>query len=557
MSGVKACVEALKREDVKVAFGIPGGAILPFYDELRDSPIRHILARHEQCAAHMADGYARASGKVGVCVATSGPGATNMVTGIATAYMDSSPVVAITGQVPLSMVGRDAFQEADIIGITHPVVKHSYQPTHPREIPPTIKAAFHIASTGRPGPVVVDLPRDVQVASATVEFPRTVNLAGYKPTTEPHPLQLKKAVELLRKAERPIALAGGGAITSNSTPELMALAERLKMPVTTTFLGKGAIPEDHPMALGKIGLYGNGGANHALCEADVILTVGVRFSDRTIVTFDKFAPNAKVIHIDIDPAEIGKNVDIDVPIVADATLALRGLMKTLAKYERQEPPASSWLARVKELKQEFDNADKGMEGITSPGILKLLRKLLPRETIATADVGLHQMWTAIAFDCYSPRSFISSGGLGPMGFSFPASVGAKVAYPNKPVVCLTGDGGFLMTQAEMATSIEEGLPVIVVIFNNRTLGMVAQLQRLFWGKRYYAVDLGKSPDFVKLAQAYGAEGRSIQSYDEFEKAVKEGLKSEVSTVIDVPISPDENLPIVPPGMSLDSQMLEG
>lgn len=555
LSGAKACVESLKLHNVEVVFGIPGGAILPIYDELRDSPIRHVLTRHEQGASHMADGYARATGRVGVCMATSGPGASNMVTGIGTAYMDSSPLIAITGQVPRSMVGRDAFQETDIIAMTTPIVKHSFQPMVPSDIPYMLKAAFYIASTGRPGPVVVDIPRDVEVGSGEMNLNPELNLPGYRPTIEPHVLQIKKAAELLVKATRPIVLAGGGVLISNASDELIALAEVLNLPVTTTFLGKGALPENHPLAFGKIGIYGGEGANHAICEADVVLAVGCRFSDRSTVTIEKFATDAKVIHIDIDPSEIGKNVPAEVPIVGDAKLALRGILNNL-KSAAQKADISPWLKRVEEFKITYRDDFEDTNVMNFPKALKIMRKILPPETVVTADVGLHQMAAAIYFDSYTPRSFISSGGLAPMGFAFPASIGAKAARPDVPVVCITGDGGFMMTQYEMATSIEERLPVLTVVFNNHSLGMVAELQKLFWKQRYFAVDLGRSPDFVKLAEAYGAEGYRADSYGNLEESLQKALRSEVSSLIEIPISPEETLPMVPPGKTLDAAMLE-
>ncbi|MFQ5998138.1 MAG: biosynthetic-type acetolactate synthase large subunit [Candidatus Bathyarchaeia archaeon] len=555
MTGAKACVESLRMNNVGIVFGIPGGAILPVYDELKDSSIRHVLTRHEQGASHMADGYARATGKVGVCMATSGPGATNMVTGIGTAYMDSSPIIAITGQVPQSMVGRDAFQEADIVAMTTPIVKHSFQPATPNDIPYMLKAAFHIANTGRPGPVVIDIPRNVQVGSDEIDLDPELHLPGYKPPIEPHVMQMKKAAELLVKATRPIILAGGGVLISNASAELIALAEAMSLPVATTFPGKGVFPENHPLAFGKIGLYGGESANHAICEADVILAVGCRFSDRSTVTIEKFASSAKIIHVDVDPSEIGKNVPAEVPIVGDAKLALSGIYNNV-KNNAHKADISSWLKRVEEIRVTYQDQFEDTNVMNFPKALKTMRKILPPETVVTADVGLHQMAAAIYFDSYTPRSFISSGGLAPMGFAFPASIGAKAARPEAPVVCITGDGGFMMTQSEMATSIEEQLPVLTVVFNNHSLGMVAELQKLFWKQRYFAVDLGKSPDFVKLAEAYGAEGYRADSYKTLEESLHKAMRSEISSLIEIPISPEETLPLVPPGKTLDASMIE-
>ncbi len=556
MSGAKACVEALKREKVKVAFGLPGGAVIPIYDELRDSGIKHILVRHEQCAAHMADGYARVNGKVGLCIATSGPGATNLVTGIATALMDSSPIVAITGQVPRSDVGRDAFQEADITGITTPITKHNLQVTNASEVPQAIRAAFHIASTGRPGPVLVDIPRDVQSEKGEMNFSQMFSLPGYQPPSEPHPGQVQKAAKLLEKAERPVILAGGGVRIAGASPELLTLAGRLGSPVVTTFMGKGVFPENHPLSLGKIGVYGGAYSNKAICEADVILAVGVRFADRATGSIRKFAQKAKIVHIDIDPSEIGKIVRVDIPIVGDAKATLRAISSSFKSKRRHRP--STWLKQLEEFKKSQEPEEGDVGGTMKPiRVLKELRELLPNDTVVTVDVGQHQMWAAIHFDVYHPESFISSGGLGTMGFGFPAALGAKMAKPKGTIVNITGDGSFLMNQQELATSVEEKIPVIVIIFDNRTLGMVAQFQRILQGNRLFAVNMGQSPDFVKLAEAYGAQGIRAESYGELRKAVKAALKSEVTTVVDVAISPEENVvPLVLPGNGLDSLVWE-
>jgi len=558
MSGAKAVVESLERQNVKEIFGIIGGTIMPVYDALYDSTkIRHILCRHEQGAAHAADGYARASGKAGVCMATSGPGATNLVTGIANAYMDSSPVVAITGQVPADgpntsyMIGRDAFQEADIIGITTPITKHNYQVREAAEIPATVKTAFYIATTGRPGPVLIDLPKDVQNAVAEIDFSDKIEIRGYKPPSDPHPLQIKKAAELLVKAEKPLILAGGGVITANASPELLQIAELLMAPVATTFMGKGAFPEIHPLSLGNIGMHGNPVANKLLLETDVLLAVGTRFSDRSTARLDSFCPVAKKIHIDIDAAEIGKNISVDVPIVGDAKVSLKVLYDSLIKQLKKKE-SSAWIKRVKEAKEQINSvANGGTKDLKPQTLLPELRKLLPENAIVTTEVGQNQMWAALYFKVLKPRTFISSGGLGTMGFGFPAALGAKVACPDRPVVDIAGDGSFIMTEQELATSVMEDIPVTVIVLNNSVLGMVAQWQRMFCNRRYIAVNLGKVPDFVKLAEAYGAQGFHVGSIGEFSKAVKEGLKSKVTTVIDVPISSEENvLPIVPPGRAL-------
>ncbi|MFQ6094667.1 MAG: biosynthetic-type acetolactate synthase large subunit [Candidatus Bathyarchaeia archaeon] len=562
MTGAEALVEALKREKVDVIFGIIGGAIMPVYDVLLDSGIRHILVRHEQCAAHAADGYARAIGRPGICMATSGPGATNLVTGITNAYMDSSPVIAFTGQVnrfsanTAYMIGRDAFQEADIIGITTPITKYNYQVLSTADIPRIVKEAFYIATTGRPGPVLVDLPKDVQVERTEIDFSEVVKIRGYNPVTEPHPLQVKKAVDLLLEAERPVILAGGGVILSDSSSELLALAELLMAPVVTTFMGKGCIPENHPLALGCIGMHGSSVANRVVLEADVLFAVGTRFSDRSTGTLNTFCPDAKIIHIDIDAAEIGKNVDVDIPIVADAKKALRVIYEALTS--RAARKKTKWFSKVKEVKERYeDQIELGGEGLKPPLLMKELRRLIPEDSIVTTEVGQNQMWASLHFKVYKPRTFISSGGLGTMGFGFPAAIGAKVACPDKFVVDVAGDGSFIMTEQDLATSVAEDIPVTVVVMNNSTLGMVAQWQRLFFGRRYVSVHLGQLPDFVKLAEAYGARGIRVGSVSEFRRAVKEAVKAEVTTVIDVPISSEENVfPMVAPGKSLKDMIGE-
>jgi acetolactate synthase-1/2/3 large subunit len=557
MSGAKALIKALKREKVENIFGIVGGALLPVHDVLSDSGIRHILTRHEQGAAHAADGYARASGRAGVCMATSGPGATNLVTGLANAYLDSSPVIALTGQVntysanTAYMIGRDAFQEADIIGITTPITKYNCQVKTAAEIPKAVKTTFYIATTGRPGPGLIDLPKDTQTKIAEIDFPSNIQIRGYKPNIEPHPLQIKKAVKLLLKAERPMILAGGGVIISNSSTELLQLAELLMMPVATTFMGKSCFPENHPLSMGNIGMHGTQLANNVILEADVLLAVGTRFQDRSTGTLDTFCPDATIIHIDIDAAEIGKNVDVEVPIVADAKPTLKLIHQQLVKKLKKQEN-TPWVNRVKELKDEFlSKMDFGEGDLTSPKLLKELRRLLPKKAIVTTEVGQNQMWAALHFQTIKPRTFISSGGLGTMGFGFPASIGAKVACPSCPVVDIAGDGSFRMTEQELATSVTEDIPVIVVVLNNSMLGMVAQWQRLFYDRKYAAVELGSIPDFAKLAQAYGAEGVRVGSMKEFSAAMKKALKTEVTTVIDVPISPEEDVfPMVPPGKGL-------
>lgn len=563
MTGAKALVESLKQQNVKVIFGIIGGAIMPVYDALYDSDIRHILVRHEQCAAHAADGYARAKGQPGVCMATSGPGATNLVTGIANAYMDSSPIIALTGQVSASgnnhssyMIGKDAFQEADIIGITTPITKFNYQVRSTAEIPKVVKTAFHIATTGRPGPVLLDLPKNVQIGKAEMDFSSEVKLLGYKPVTDPHSMQVKKAAELLIEAEKPVILAGGGIALSNAFQELLELAEFLLAPVATTLMGKGCFSENHPLSLGHIGMHGNPAANKLILEADVVLAVGTRFADRSTGRLDTFCKDAKKIHIDIDPAEIGKNVEVYVPIVADAKKALRAIFSAIASRARKKEN-STWFSRVKEVKEQFAKNNYANTSSLRPQILlKTLRQILPEDAIVTTEVGQNQMWAALHYKVIKPRTYITSGGLGTMGFGFPAALGAKVACPDKIVLDIAGDGSFIMSEQELACSVEEDIPVIVIVLNNSVLGMVAQWQRLFYNRRYIATKLGSVPDFVKLAEAYGAQGVRVSSLEEFAKAVKNAMKSNVTTVIDVPINPEEDvLPIIPPDRGLNEMIV--
>jgi acetolactate synthase-1/2/3 large subunit len=561
MSGAQALLESLERQKVEVIFGILGGAILPVYDALCDNKkIRHILARHEQGAAHAAEGYARASGRPGVCMSTSGPGATNLVTGIANAYMDSSPIIALTGQIPSTgvntsyMIGRDAFQEADIIGITTPITKANYQPRTVAEIPVIVNTAFHIATTGRPGPVLIDLPKNIQAGIAEVEFTNKIDARGYKPIIEPDLAKISEAADLLAKAEKPIILAGGGVIISQASDELMQMSDLLMAPVATTFMGKGAFPEVHPLSVGSIGMHGNPAANRLMSEADVLLAVGTRFSDRATANLDTFAQNAKKIHIDIDAAEIDKNIEVDVPIVGDAKTSLKMLYAAVSK-KLQKGEGKAWTKRVKEAKEQLSPLLKEMpKDLVPKALLTELRKLLPESTIVTTEVGQNQMWSALYFKALKPRTFISSGGLGTMGFGFPAALGAKVACPDRPVVDIAGDGSFIMTEQELACSVTENIPVTVIVLNNSVLGMVAQWQRILYKRRYMAVNLGKTPDFVKLAEAYGAQGFRVTSIEEFQKAVKTALNSKVTTVIDVPIGSEQDVvPFVPPGCGLPQQ----
>ncbi|MBN2335829.1 biosynthetic-type acetolactate synthase large subunit [Candidatus Bathyarchaeota archaeon] len=557
MLGSKAFVKSLEHEGVKHIFGISGGALIPICDELLDSDMRFILARHEQGAAHMADGYARVLNKTGVCLATSGPGATNLVTGLATAQIDSSPVAAFTGQVNRDVIGSDGFQECDIIGVSASVTKYNLQVRSPEEIPYAVKTAFHISNTGRKGAVLVDIPKDCTNQKGDIEFPESVEFRGYRLNTAPDPSELDWAAKTLAEAERPIIMAGGGVIASGASPELVEMAELLMAPTTTSLMGKGSFPNDHPLSLGLCGMHGTMEANMMVPKSDVLLVVGSRFSDRTTGKIADFAPNTKIIHIDIDRSEIDKNVAALTRVVGDAKLSLRGLLDRVRMLRKQEP-APEWSNRITEFKCVYD-AENDHNGpyLRAPAVIRALREELPRDAIVTTEVGQNQMWAALHFDAYHPRTFHTSGGLGTMGWGFPASIGAKTAKPEVPVVDIAGDGSFGMTENNLATAVEEELPVIVMVLNNNVLGMVAQWQRLFYEKRYSAVKLKGNPDFVKLAGAYGAEGVRVETMKDFRAAVRRGIKADVPTVIDVPIDPDENvLPMVPPGMGLKDTLME-
>jgi acetolactate synthase I/II/III large subunit len=552
MTGARALICALEKEGVDTVFGLPGGANLPIYDALVDASFRHILVRHEQSAAHMADGYARIKRKAGVCFATSGPGATNLITGIATAYADSSPMIAITGQVPLPMLGKDAFQETDIIGVANPCTKYAFQPRIASDIPEIVKKSFYIAESGRPGPVLIDIPKDVQQAIGEVKFPELIKVRGYNPIVDADLTQVGKAVEILLKSERPIIMAGGGVILSGAFSELQALSELLMIPVVTTFKGKGAFPENHPLAVGPIGMHGHAEANKIVLEADCIVAVGARFSDRSIGRFDEFGKGMSIIHMDVDPAEIGKNKSVDVAVIGDVKSSIRTLIKMLPKKIAKKGEDNPWLKRRKELIDYYSDTLKDYpRELTARKSLKKLREILPSNAIATTEVGQCQMWASLHFDVISPGTFFSSTGLGTMGFGFPASIGAKAAKPNVPVVDIAGDGSFNMTENSLAVSVLDNLPVIVFLMNNYMLGMVAQWQRTFYNRRYMGVHQRNCPDYSKIAQAYGAQGIRVESSEELEAAIKAALKNEVATVIDIPIDPEEDVyPFVAPGTGL-------
>ena len=556
LSGAEIVVEELKNEGVEVAFGIPGGVLLDLYEVLyTEDAIRHILMRHEQCAAHAADGYARVSGKTGVCIATSGPGATNLVTGLANASMDSAPVVALTGQVPTAAIGSNAFQEASTFTITMPVTKYNFLVKRTEDLPKVVHNAFHIANTGRKGVVLIDLPKDVLATKVEVDLHQKETFAGYKPKIKPNKVQIKKAAEALVNAERPLIIAGGGVISTGATEELRHLVEFLGAPVVTTLMGKGAIPENHPFSMGMAGMHGRIYANRAINECDALLAIGTRFSDRlTGWQLDQFAPDATLIHVDIDAAEINKNIQVDIPIVGDAKLALGDIIKWLEKKKTADTSKSVWVQRIKEMHSACEECikDVGRAGSSiSDMFIKEISAILDSNAIVTTEVGQCQMFAAHYYITKKPRTFISSGGLGTMGFGFPAAIGAKVAAPDKKVVDIAGDGSFLMTCQDLATCVENDIPVVVCIFHNRYLGMVRQWQELFFDKRYSHTGLGSSPDFVKLAEAFGCYGERVEKPEELKDALHNAFESGKPAVIDMIVgNEDKILPMIPPGGGL-------
>ncbi|MCX5715839.1 MAG: biosynthetic-type acetolactate synthase large subunit [Candidatus Omnitrophica bacterium] len=554
LSGAKILVESLKREGVEVIFGYPGGVVLPTFDALYDAPIKFILVRHEQAAAHAADGYARATGKVGVCLATSGPGATNLVTGIATAYMDSIPMVAITGQVKTTLIGNDAFQEADVTGITRPITKHNYLVKNVEDLSLIIKEAFYIASTGRPGPVLIDLPVDVQFAETEFHYPAEVLIRSYKPTYAGHPGQIKKAAREISRSKKPIIYAGGGVITSGAALELKALAEKIEAPVTMTLMGLGAFPQTHELSLGMLGMHGTAYANHAIMESDLIIAVGARFDDRVTGRLDVFAPGAKVIHIDIDPASVSKNVEVDIPIVGDAKNILTELNKIVKK-----PDTAAWLKQVHEWKQHhplrYHDPDGAM--IKPQYVVEQIYEVTKdKDAVICTEVGQNQMWAAQFYKYTQPRSFVSSGGLGTMGFGFPAAIGAKLGCPEKVVFDIAGDGSIQMNIQELATAVINKIPVKVAILNNGYLGMVRQWQQLFYKKRYSSTRLPHIPDFVKVAEAYGAVGMRITKKHEVRQALEKALSIDNVVFMDFIVEEEENvLPMVPTGEAINKMIM--
>lgn len=569
LTGAEIVCECLIREDAKLVFGYPGGAILPTYDALTKYPeIHHVLTRHEQGATHMADGYARATGRVGVAMATSGPGATNMVTGLATAIMDSSPIVAITGQVPLPLIGTDAFQETDISGITIPITKHSYVVTHVDELAHTIKEAFHIARTGRPGPVLVDIPKDVQIASTNFVYPEgPVRLPGYQTSEGASADQLKRALELIRSAKRPVILAGHGVLMANAVEELQTFCERTHTPVALTLLGKSCMSEHHPLCLGMMGMHGGAHVNEAIQRADLLLAFGMRFDDRVTGNLDTYAKGAHKIHIDIDPSEINKNVPVDVGIVGD----LRTVLKQINRELREEPPLEPnplWLDRIRHWRKESDKREIIRDAAEPPRdesvssdrllagqVIYDLCKVTGGDSITVTDVGQHQMWEAQYYQHHRPRTLITSGGLGTMGFGFPAAVGAKMAKPEESVWAIAGDGGFQMTMMELATAVQERVNIRVAVINNGFLGMVRQWQEFFYDERYYATPM-VNPDFCKIAEAYGIPTRRVTKRSETEDAIRwaEGIDEGPVLIEFVVEKEDIVYPMVPAGATLNEMI---
>ena len=557
MTGAQAVIASLEAEGVDVMFGYPGGQAIKIYDALYDSKkIHHVLARHEQGATHMADGYARATGRVGVVLVTSGPGATNTVTGIATAYMDSIPMVVITGQVTRGVIGTDAFQESDIVGITMPVVKHSFLLQSTDDLTRTFREAFYIASTGRPGPVLIDIPSDLASAEMVFHYPDSVNLPSYRPTYKGNAKQIRQAINLIEQAKRPLLYVGGGVVASHACAELAQFAEMTQIPVVTTLMAKGAFPTSNPLDLGPVGMHGSKYANMAMTECDLLIAVGARFSDRVTGKLSEFAPHAKVIHIDIDPAEIGKIRDPQVPIVGDAQGILAGMIEQAQKTGLGAVGAE-WFAQCCEWRERWpfyheDFQDYSDQIVPEVALHCLSEKLDPNTSIVTTEVGQHQMWAHQFIARDETRTFLSSGGLGTMGYGFPAAVGAKIGCPDKQVVCIAGDGSFQMNEQEMATAIINNAAVKAMILDNRALGMVHQWQKLFYNERYSSTILDPVPDFVKLAEAYNWQAERIERPDQVEGAIQRMLDAEGPYLLDVAISADQNVyPMVAPGAALD------
>lgn len=538
ITGAQAIVKALEREGVKVIFGYPGAAICPFYDALIDSQIRHILTRHEQGAAHAASGYARASGEVGVCVVTSGPGATNIITGIATAYMDSIPVVAITGQVSSDLIGRDVFQEADITGAAAPFVKHSYLVKNAKDLPRIIKEAFYIASTGRPGPVLIDIPVDIQTDEIKFEYPKSVDIRGYKPNLKGHSLQIKKIADAITKSKKPVICAGGGILRSGATDELLELVEKCGIPVTPTLMGIGVLSSEHELNLGMLGSHGVYAANYAINNADLLIILGARVGDRAMSKPNQIAKKAKIVHIDIDPAEIGKNIEVSIPVVGDLKQILKELNAVTHKAEADE-----WVEELKRKKAEHSlkiNSKGSPDYVNPKYLLSVLTEIVDSDTIVTTEVGQNQIWVANNFGVRKPGGFITSGGMGTMGYGLPAAIGAKSACPDSKVICIGGDGSFQMSMQELGTMKQNKIGVKVLIFNNYRLGMVRELQKIRHCGRYTQVFLDENPDFLAIFKAYGFEGQRITNNKDVKKALKKMFEDDKPYLLECVVDPEES-----------------
>lgn len=561
LTGSKILLESLVREGVDTIFGYPGGTVINIYNDLADYPIKHILNRHEQGAVHAADGYSRASGKVGVALATSGPGATNTITGIATAYMDSVPLVIITGQVPTPLIGNDAFQEADIIGITRPITKHSYLVKDVKDLARIIKQAFYIARTGRPGPVLIDLPKDVQLDSTTFDYPDKVELRGYKPTYSGNLRMVKKAADMILAARKPVIYVGGGASLTDAHDELKALAEQMEIPVTTTLMGMASFPTRHPLSLGMLGMHGTYYANMAVTNTDLLIALGARFDDRVTGKIATFAPDAKIIHVDIDPTSIKKNVRVDLPIVGDLRDVLKKVIKQLDERPDQvksfREKMRPWHAEIEEWREKQPMTYQSSDTVIKPQfVIEKLRELADDDAIVTTEVGQHQMWTAQFFPFIQPRTFLSSGGLGTMGYGLPSALGAQVAFPGRQVIDISGDGSFQMNSQELATLVQYRLPVKIAILNNNFLGMVRQWQQLFFDRRYSQTCMELPIDFTKLAEAYGATGLQAARPEDVEDVIKKAFATEGPVIMEFKVAREENvMPMVPAGAGLNEMVL--
>lgn len=553
LTGAEIIIESLKREKVEVVFGYPGSAVIPIFHYIFDAPFKFILPRHEQGGIHAADGYARASGKPGVVIATSGPGATNLVTGIATANMDSIPLVVITGQVARAMIGNDAFQEVDIVGVTRPIVKHSYLVQNIKDLAKTIKEAFHIASTGRPGPVLIDVPVDITTESCEFDYPEEISIRGYKPTYEGNPRQIKLACEVVAKSKRPVIYAGGGVILSNAADELAAFARKTNIPVTTTLLGLGSFPETDELSLKMLGMYGTYYANQAIDKADLIIAVGARFDDRVTGKIESFSPSSKVIHIDIDPSSVSKNIEVDIPIVGNCKPILREMTAAAVP-----PDIGEWLAILKELKGRYPYGYTDSDAIIKPQfVVQELYRLTKGDAVICTEVGQNQLWAAQFYEFTKPRTFISSGGFGTMGYGLPAAIGAQLARPDKRVIDIAGDGSIQMNIQELIVASQHRLPVIIAILNNGFLGMVRQWQQMFWERRYSHTCIDFGPDFVKLAEAYSAAGFKITEKKDVAPAIEKALAiTDRPIILDFHVAREENVfPFVPAGKSLEETIM--